>query len=235
MESTELHPSPRVRKLYFQALKALSGELNQTWKRVLPGDERWPCGTCGEFFEPFVRFSVALYDAYAEQRLGSTPFPSLEQYLHALNTDLKARVCNEIAPYSPRHGEVQAMVRRMYLDAFSDELNGMQSRLIERIYKEVSLRVPHWLAAHAEIAEGAQAQPERNRGGAKKRPSFRLGYRAEVRRWMREREIRTIPEAAHALAVGFDTLKNIMSSRGGQRYSDDTLKAVLEKIGYKGV
>lgn len=99
MEAIQLDSSPRVRKLYLKAIEALLDQLNQTWKRVLPGDERWPRGTCEEFFEPFVSVGLALYDAYAEQRLGSTPFPSLEQYLHTLNTDLKARVCNEIAPY----------------------------------------------------------------------------------------------------------------------------------------
>lgn len=207
METAQLDSSPRISALYLKALAALSDELNKTWKRVLPGDERWPRGTCEEFFEPFVRFSVALYDAYAEQRLGSTPFPSLEQYLHALNTDLKTQVCNQIARYEaqpvrtfqdaleadqrgeppdewtlrmgeswrhfdhPRHGEVQAMVRRAFLDALSDELNGMRSRLIERIYKAISLRAPHWLAEYGGIAEKNQAQPERADAMAKPEPA----------------------------------------------------------------
>lgn len=196
MEATQLDSSPRVRKLYLKALAALSDELNSTWKRVLPADERWPRGIGDEFFEPFVRFGVALYNAYAQECLQSFPMPTLDSYLHSLNIDLKTRVCNRIAPYRseqirtlqdaieadkrgevpdewtlrmgeswrqfhhPRHGEAQATVRRVFFDPFDDELSGARSRLVERIHKAVSLRVPHWLAAHGEIAEEAQPQPE---------------------------------------------------------------------------
>jgi hypothetical protein len=60
----------------------------------------------------------------------------------------------------------------------------------------------------------------------------RRGYRAEVQKWMRDHSIRTIPQAAQRLGVGFDTLKSIMSSKGEKRYSDDTLSDVLKKIGH---
>jgi|ERR1017187_418447 hypothetical protein len=62
------------------------------------------------------------------------------------------------------------------------------------------------------------------------KPGARRGYRAEVREWMKLKELRTIPAAARRLAVGVDTLKSIMSDKGDKRYSDDTLKAVLEKL-----
>jgi hypothetical protein len=198
MESTQLHSSPHVRTQYLIALAALSDELNATWKRIWPADERWPRGTCEEFFEPFVKFGVALYNAYAQECLQSSPMPSLENYLHSLNFDLKTRVCTEIAPYRanrvrtlqdaieadkrgempdewtlrmgeswrmfdhPRHREVQvqAAVRREFLDPYDDELSGTRSRLVDRIHKAISLRVLHWLAAHAKIAEQAAAQPD---------------------------------------------------------------------------
>ena len=60
--------------------------------------------------------------------------------------------------------------------------------------------------------------------------SPRRGYRAEVKRWMKDEEIKTIPDAAQRLHVGFDTLKSIMSSRGKRRYGNDTLQAVLKTI-----
>jgi hypothetical protein len=58
----------------------------------------------------------------------------------------------------------------------------------------------------------------------------RRGYRTEVRQWMRDKGINTIPDAASRLAVGPDTLKSIMSSKGKRRFSDRTLQEVLKKI-----
>jgi hypothetical protein len=63
-------------------------------------------------------------------------------------------------------------------------------------------------------------------------PGARRGYRAEVRQWMLSKGLRTIPEAARRLAVGVDTLKSIMSSKGKRRYGDGTLRTVLKAIGY---
>lgn len=61
-------------------------------------------------------------------------------------------------------------------------------------------------------------------------PSRRRGYRAEVRKWMTDKDVKTVPDAASRLGVGHDTLKSIMSDRGEKRYSDITLAAVLKKI-----
>ena len=60
----------------------------------------------------------------------------------------------------------------------------------------------------------------------------RRGYRAEVRKWMKDNELKSIPEAAERLGVGFDILKSIMSAKGTKRYGDETLRDVLKKIGY---
>jgi hypothetical protein len=72
--------------------------------------------------------------------------------------------------------------------------------------------------------EDAAPEQEKQRG--------RRGYREQVRRWMVSKELRTIPDAARRLAVGPDTLKSIMSSKGKRRYGDDTLRSVLKQIGH---
>jgi hypothetical protein len=59
----------------------------------------------------------------------------------------------------------------------------------------------------------------------------RRGYRAEVRRWMESKELRTIPEAAKQLGISADTLKSIMTSKGKRRYGGSTLRRVLKNIG----
>ncbi|MGI8989559.1 MAG: hypothetical protein ACR2I2_08245 [Bryobacteraceae bacterium] len=97
MELQQFQSSRRVGAKYMKALVKLSEQLNETWKRVLPPEARFPRETCEGFFEPFAQFGVALYDAYAEELLDSNP--SQEQYLQALNFDLKTLVCNRIYPY----------------------------------------------------------------------------------------------------------------------------------------
>ncbi|SPF56437.1 hypothetical protein SBA4_860016 [Candidatus Sulfopaludibacter sp. SbA4] len=72
-----------------------------------------------------------------------------------------------------------------------------------------------------------------NAPSIQEKPQARRGYRAEVRRWMESEELLTIPDAAKRLGVGPDTLKSIMSNKGKKRYSDDTLSAVLKKIGHR--
>jgi hypothetical protein len=59
----------------------------------------------------------------------------------------------------------------------------------------------------------------------------RRGYRSEVRAWMKRRTIPSVERAARELGVSESTLKSIMSNRGEKRYGDDTLAAVLKKIG----
>jgi hypothetical protein len=51
--------------------------------------------------------------------------------------------------------------------------------------------------------------------------------------------MRSIPldsqkQAAKRLGISVDVLKSIMSDKGRARYGEDSLKTVLEKIGYKG-
>jgi hypothetical protein len=92
----QFHSSPRVRTQYLRALAKLSERLNETWNQVFPPDALWPHETCEAFFEPFAQLGVALYDAYAQELLNSTP--SQEHYIQALNFDLKTLVCNQICP-----------------------------------------------------------------------------------------------------------------------------------------
>jgi hypothetical protein len=60
----------------------------------------------------------------------------------------------------------------------------------------------------------------------------RQGYRTEVRKWMKDKQVKTIEDAAKRLHIGSSTLKSIMTSRGKKRYGEQTLKDVLEKIGH---
>jgi hypothetical protein len=55
----------------------------------------------------------------------------------------------------------------------------------------------------------------------------RRGYRAEVRRWMARKDLKTVAEAAKWLGVSGSTLKSIMTDRGETRYSQETLDRVL--------
>jgi hypothetical protein len=61
----------------------------------------------------------------------------------------------------------------------------------------------------------------------------RRGYRQEVKTWMRSAGIESQKQAARRLSVSIDILKSIMSNRGRARYSTETLREVLEKIGQK--
>jgi hypothetical protein len=113
MELQQFQSSRRVRAKYTKALVQLSEQLNETWERVFPPEARFPRETCRGFFEPFAQFGVALYDAYAEELLDSNP--SQEQYLQALNFDLKTLVCNQIYPY--RENSIRTLQDAMDADA----------------------------------------------------------------------------------------------------------------------
>jgi hypothetical protein len=97
MDLNQLRSAPHIRAKYQKAVAMLLDELHDTWKRVLPPDNKWPQGTCQEFFQPFGRFGSALFDAYAEEILKSRP--TFEQYAILLDFDLKTLVCDQIAPY----------------------------------------------------------------------------------------------------------------------------------------
>jgi hypothetical protein len=59
----------------------------------------------------------------------------------------------------------------------------------------------------------------------------RSGYRYEIKAWMKRTGIGSQSEAARRLGVSIDVLKSIMSDKGRARFSDETLKGVLKKIG----
>jgi len=61
----------------------------------------------------------------------------------------------------------------------------------------------------------------------------RRGYKAEIRRWMKDNKVANLEIARRRLGVGLSTLKSIMTDKGEKRYSDETLRNVLRKIGVK--
>jgi hypothetical protein len=60
---------------------------------------------------------------------------------------------------------------------------------------------------------------------------WRQGYKKEVDQWMEKKGIQKVAEAARSLGVGESTLKSIRSNKGRLRCSQETLAAVLKKIG----
>ena len=61
----------------------------------------------------------------------------------------------------------------------------------------------------------------------------RIGYRTEIKAYMKGNSLTTNQEAARHFGIGVDTLKSIMSSKGKPRYSQGTLDSVLQKIGHE--
>jgi hypothetical protein len=96
----QLHSSRRFNAEHVEALRKLSSRLHKTWKRIFPPEALLPRETCEAFFEPFAQFGRALYDAYARELLDWDL--TQEQYLEALNFDLKTLVCDQIYPYRER-------------------------------------------------------------------------------------------------------------------------------------
>jgi hypothetical protein len=77
------------------------------------------------------------------------------------------------------------------------------------------------------IAEAAMVTKASGNGAT------RRGYRSEIRAYMKSHTLRTKQIAARHFGVGVDTLKSMMSSKGKPRFSEDTLKNVLDKIGHE--
>lgn len=89
--------SPQFRSKYLEALEVLSEKLFQTWSVVLPVDSLWPNQDARAFFEHFVQFGIRVYDLCARTILRSNM--STEEYLRALNFDLKTLVYYRICPF----------------------------------------------------------------------------------------------------------------------------------------
>jgi hypothetical protein len=60
--------------------------------------------------------------------------------------------------------------------------------------------------------------------------ALRRGYRTEIKAWMHGNGINTVEQAAKRVGFSKSTLKSIMSNRGAKRYSDETLKSILQQI-----
>lgn len=178
-----MESSSRFRVKYLKALATLLDKLNESWEKVLPPNAQQPTGSAEEFFGPFAQFAVALYNAYARERLDSRP--SLHLYQEALNFELKTLVCSLIAPY--RETPIQSLQDALRADEqgefpgewslrmgeswrnfdhprhdelersvrriFLDENLLDWERLQNCVHKAISKRVVFWLAEHAELAE----------------------------------------------------------------------------------
>ncbi len=59
----------------------------------------------------------------------------------------------------------------------------------------------------------------------------RRGFRSEIRQWMERKQLGSVKDAARELGTSESTLKSIMSDKGEKKYSDETLRQVLERIG----
>ena len=59
----------------------------------------------------------------------------------------------------------------------------------------------------------------------------RRGYRCEIRQWMKSKQIHSVKDAARKLGVSDSALKSMMTDKGEKKYSDETLRRVLEEIG----
>jgi hypothetical protein len=117
------------------------------------------------------------------------------------------------------------------LEQFS---GGWPADMVQAVRPEVFARIRDLmedkkLVAFQRIADQADDKDTDEGSDAESIPTHR-GYRAEVRAWMAHHSVPSVKEAARRLGVGYDILKSIMSSNGDVRYSEATLKTVLEKI-----
>jgi predicted XRE-type DNA-binding protein len=70
-------------------------------------------------------------------------------------------------------------------------------------------------------------------GKAEKVKPRRRSIGTKVERWMQRTNVESQKQAARRLGVSIDVLKSIMSDKGRARYSEDTLKQVLNNIGHE--
>lgn len=56
------------------------------------------------------------------------------------------------------------------------------------------------------------------------------GHRAEVKTWMRKKDLASVKDAARHLGISESTLKSIMTSKGEIRHSKTTVESVIKKI-----
>lgn len=113
---------------------------------------------------------------------------------------------------------------KIFWQALEEERHQM-SRSVQREIESMEewTQVQEELKAAIEIRENARS--------IKTRANNRKGYRAEIQQWIRDQGLPNQQTAARKLGVSLDVLKSIMSDRGRQRYSEETLKTVLQKIG----
>ncbi len=117
-------------------------------------------------------------------------------------------------------------VSRIPLDILPDLPPGAKGTPHHTDARMLISRTQHW------IIEGLRriAALRENENTDLTKPQ-RRGYRSEIKGWMKQTGIGSQSEAARRLGVSIDVLKSIMSDKGRARFSDETLKDVLKKIG----
>jgi len=104
----------------------------------------------------------------------------------------------------------------------------------EAIRLAIAGRNSAWLAKISLLFPAEAAAVEARDSGdpeALAAPGRRRGYRQEIRRWMTQEKLRTLPAAARRLAISLSTLKSISSDRGKRRYGQANLIRILGIIG----
>jgi hypothetical protein len=102
---------------------------------------------------------------------------------------------------------------------------------LRRVSKVAIEKTPQWGELQAELKRIAEQHHAAAIGKAKQQSRLR-GYRDPIRAWMADHQIPSVKIAAKRLGVSESVLKSMMTSKGKIRHSEESLRTVLEKIGY---
>jgi hypothetical protein len=161
--------------------------------------------------ELFAECAEKLSDPYAQRRIGlMKSLADLSPLLVDLDLYYSATVIPLLAAARPNDSESEAI--RL-------AIAGRTSAWLARI----ALLFP---AEAAAVETRDSADPESIAASGRRR-----GYRKEIRRWMTQERLRTLPEASKELGISLSALKSVNSDRGKRRYSEATLIRILGVIG----
>ncbi len=114
--------------------------------------------------------------------------------------------------------EQQTGLVRACLNGFTDRLSEISATLCSRYEKQM-------------VEEISIRNYARRLTPTKPPIATRRGYRTEVHAWMKSKGHKRNADAAKALAISVDVLKNIMSGKGKLRCSKETFDRVIKAIG----
>lgn len=130
----------------------------------------------------------------------------------------------ETADGETETGKVKESSRKEFLDLLSTPANPDQTK---RPHEHPAVATAAARTSSMPLAAALESKAE-----AEVSLPRRRGYRKEVRVWMDKLGLQTISQGAKRLGVSESTFKSIMSDKGKQRYSEDTLRRVLSTIGH---